>query len=169
MAATMKVVEATGDGLRRIATTVNLLGVDGFSLTDTNYEAYPIKVRSTSAFTNTYERWIRFEFSGPYEAVGDFRFWMPNLVIPDGWILAWGITDTFARPTSGDSIIAVNPIPTVDPGSQNVPSGTVENPVLPNTRDVTAWLVLQASVVQDAVSEVLMTGGLTYEFTWAEY
>jgi hypothetical protein len=45
----------------------------------------------------------------------------------------------------------------------------VDDPVLPGTRDATVWVVLQASVEQDAHINELMTGGLIYEFSWAEY
>jgi hypothetical protein len=169
MPATMKVVEATGDGLRRIATSVNILGVDGFTLTDTNFDAYPIRVLPTSGISTSYERWFRFEFSGTYQVVNDFRFWMPGLTVNAGWTLLWGIADTFSRPTNSDSVIAVNPVPVLDPGIENLPPGMVDDPVLPLTRDASAWLVLQASVEQDAQHGQLVDGGLTYQFTWAEY
>jgi hypothetical protein len=116
MPATMRVVEATGDGLRRIATSVNILGVDGFTLTNTNFDAYPIRVVPTSGISTSYERWFRFEFSGKYQVVNDFRFWMPGLAVNPGWTLRWGVAEVFSPPTSSDSVIALDSVPTSDPG-----------------------------------------------------
>ena len=170
MTAVLTVVEATGvNSTRRAATSVELLGVDGFSMNPTTYLTYPLRPVPSSGITNTYERWFRFEFSGAYMSVSDLHFWLPSSTLGTGWDLRWGTTDTYAVPTNSDSSVAVNPVPSADPGVPNI--DFLDSPsegILPGTQDVTVWLVLQASATKDA-SDLLASAGLDYELTWLEY
>lgn len=169
MTATLTVVEATGpNSTRRAATSIELLGVDGFSINSTTYLAYPLRTIPSSGITNTYERWFRFEFSGSYMDVSDLRFWLSS-ALGTGWDLRWGTTDVYRAPTNSDSDIATNSVPMSDPGVSNL--NLLDNPaggILPGTTSISWWLVLQASATGDA-DTLLASSGLDYEVAWLEY
>lgn len=96
----------------------------------------------------SYERWIRVRFDPPFRFISGLRFWTPNLIIPDGWSLLWGTTDTYREPVNTISSIAVDEVPTSDPGAPNcgpAPTGT-------GTQH-SSWIVLQARIVDFAKVE----------------
>lgn len=123
---------------------------------------------------NSYERWIRVRFEQPFSYITGLRFWAPNLVIPDGWSLLWGLSDTYHQPTNAVSSIAVHDVPTSDPGAPNcgpAPIGT-------GTR-YSAWIVLQARVtdfskieagpmMSDHGTEAETPISIEYRLEWSE-
>lgn len=173
MSLTMTFQEATdGPDLMTIPSDgyVHLLNTDTHSnQSDVGYFVAELSPDAPYSF----ERWLRAEFTGTY-SIRKFRFWA-ELTIPAGWEIKWGASNTFATPVDTASSIAVNALPTSDPGTQNC-GGTSE--VTDGTHH-SEWIVLQAHVPDFSAIEpgpmLGTTGGevinpalIAYHFTWTE-
>ncbi len=82
-----------------------------------NYSSNPI-----TAGNNSYEVWLRGNFSGTFNQVDNGQFWMstdfaPNTGLPIEWE---GDNVTWAQSVKTDSTKAVTAMPTSDPGTANV-------------------------------------------------
>lgn len=126
---------------------VNLYGQDAHSTDDP--AAFAIPANNDGSPTYSFERWVRVRFIPPFGLIGQFRFWVDPMDIPDGWDIRWGWSNTYQVPTSGESQIAVSPIPTADPGPVWPNFGNPGSVDGQQTR-YSPYLVLQASFLPDA-------------------
>lgn len=173
MASTVTAVEYIGPppGLGRATEYIHLLGVDAYSTAVRSFADNPIFPREDGGPVYSMERWLRFHFAQPFTQVFDFKFWMPDLVVPDGWLFRYGTTTSYQQPTNAPSAIATGPVPTTKPEELNVGG----NPPLDGTEErYSDWIVLQAIVDGDAPVGPMrgFVGNdprpLQYRFDWTE-
>lgn len=131
---------------------------------------YAIKANSDGTPSYSYERWLRVRFVPPFGLVGQFRFWVDDLPIPDGWFINWGWTNTYKVPTDAPSQIATSPVPTFDPGISNSNFG---DSIALDGRQIryTAYLVLQAYFVPPLTHEgdlIEPLPGLSYNIAFVQ-
>lgn len=94
----------------------------------------------------TFERWVRVRFDPEFGAVRAFRLWAPNLVyLPPGWSVQFGVAHDFQTPVNTASSIAVEPVPTSDPGAES-PNAGGDVALTGTGTQHSDWIVLQASV-----------------------
>lgn len=175
MMPTVEIVEATyQEDNERVVEHVHLLGADEFSRDPLTFAGFPIAPKASGAPTYSYERWFRMRFNPPFVQVFDLRFWTPGLVLPPGWSLLWGPSQTFHTPKDSASAIAVNPLPTDRPEEPNI---SIEEPLLGGEGEPrhSPWIVLQAMVSGDAdVGPMLgftaegAPEAVDYRFEWTE-
>lgn len=148
--------------------TVHLCGEDVH--TPDSPLQYAIKANSDGTPSYSYERWVRVRFVPPFGLVGQFRFWVDPVEIPDGWNITWGWAETYKVPTNAPSEIAISALPTFDPG---IESSNFGPPVALDGRSIryTAYLVLQAYFVPPLTHEgdlVEPLPGLTYNIAFVQ-
>lgn len=143
MTAVAQIIEAIGVSEDDLAVgSLALLASDEHSTV--SYGGDPlVPGANPSDWVYSYERWFRVQLSGDYVSVAAYRVWVPSLVIPGGWEVHFGTTDSYATPVDTASAIATGPVPTSDPGptSPNAGGGT---PVTGPGTTYSDWIVLQA-------------------------
>lgn len=171
MVATVSLIERLGSGEEQVASHLHVLEIDVFSDGERNYGDYAIRPDISGVPTYSMERWVRWRFEEPFTQVADIYFWVPGLVVPEGWTLRYGSTETFVQPTNAPSSIAVSELPTSKPAAPN--AGGV--PPLEGTETrYSDWIVLQASVNTDAaIGPMLGYDGvdpvpIEYRLDWTE-
>lgn len=172
--ALVELVERTADG-DQPSNYLNLLAQDVSSMAyqapDLEGSLYPLQIPDTGT-AYSYERWFRFRFTPPFNAVQMFRFFCPNYQAVDGWTVLWGTASVYSTAVNTPSTVAVNPLPTTDPlvancgGSSALDGSQVR---------YTDWIVLQASVDSTALAGPFQGYGgdnrpsrLDYDFRWLE-
>jgi hypothetical protein len=124
----------------------------------------------------SYERWLRLRFTAPLVQAAVCRFWIENLDPNPGWSLRMGATTTYRKPLGGyPSDIAVQPVPTADPGPDHpnllpaLPSSTVsrDNDLNQVTTQYSPWLVLQARWEADN-DDPFQDDPFVFKFAWDE-
>lgn len=108
------------------------------------------------------ERWLRLRLTAKLLVISGVRFWIDNYDPNPGWLLRYGVTGIYRKPSSARSDIAVSPVLTSDPGegSPNVDSGVVS--------DYSSWVVLQACWSGLDTEPVQQAVALNYRFAWSE-
>lgn len=146
MSATVVIEEAIGPAgdLQTLGSYVHLLSADVHSRQAAGAWA---DSELTPSSPRSYERWLRMKLTGSYGSVGFFRFWAPNLEVPDGWAIRLGHTDSYQRPTDGVSSIATTDLPISTPGEANAGSAFLPGP----GPRYSEWIVVQASITDFAV------------------
>lgn len=172
MVARVTLVEAVGpSGVEEETEFLHLLGIDAHSAERLYYALYALKPDLDGSPVYSWERWCRFKFEPTFTYVTDFYFWVPGLVVPTGWTIRYGSTDTYRQPTNSPSVIAVNELPTSKPEAPNVGGLT---PLDGSEVRYSDWIVLQASVSGDAaLGPMLGFEGaepdfIEYRFDWTE-
>jgi hypothetical protein len=109
------------------------------------------------------ERWLRLRVTAKLIVVADIRFWIDNYAPNPGWQLRYGISDVYRKPSGSRSDLAINVVPTVDPGEglPNVDRGIV-------VTGYSSWIVLQASWWGLDTPATLQGAALNYRFAWSE-
>jgi hypothetical protein len=97
---------------------VNFKNIDGAGTS--NYATNPIP-----AGNNSFELWLRGNFSGVFNSVSNIQFWMSTGFSPSTGLTVMANTQqvTYAQPTSATSSIATSAVSTSAPGTQNVSVG----------------------------------------------
>lgn len=175
MVASVRLYEYIGDppGVPVLTEYIHLIGRDAESGGEKGYVQNPIRPRQDGAPAPSYERWFRFEFKQPFTQVFDFFFWMPDLVIPEGWSVRYGVVPSFQTPSASDSAIANQEVPTTKPERPNA-GGVV--PLEGDQVRYSDFIVVQATVRDDApVGPMLgfdpvtkVARPLQYRFVWTE-
>lgn len=172
MVARVTLVEAVGDPPEeRESDFLHLLGMDAHSTERLYYALHALRPDLDGSPVYSWERWCRFKFEPAFSYVRDFYFWVPGLVVPTGWTLRYGTSETYRRPTSSASSIAVGELPTSKPADPN--AGGV-SPLDGSEVRYSDWIVLQASVSGDAgIGPMLGFQGadpdfIEYRFDWTE-
>ena len=173
MVATVSPIEYIGvpPGLPHATEFIHLLSADAYSTSVRSFTESPIYPRTDGGPVFSMERWLRFRFLQPFTQVFDFKFWMPDLIVPTGWTFQYGTTHTYQQPTNGPSTIATGPVPTTKPEEPNV--GGVP-PLDGDEERYSDWIVLQAVVDGDAPVGPMrgFIGNdpqpLQYRFDWTE-
>lgn len=176
-AVTMQEAIGSAMALKSVGGHVHLLGQDAFS-TDTDIGYVDFALIANGLHTGTirsYERWVRVQFTPPFNTVRSFRFWVTNLgTVPSGWTVRWGTSSTYHTPVNSGSSIAVNTVPITDPGSANC-GGT--NRLVGTGTQYSDWIVLQAKADLTIVTSPGPILGyqasgaaiqLDYKFAWIE-
>lgn len=158
MSTQVDILEAIGYGPddESVASAINLLGLDAHSDIVATIRRDP-----TGRPVYSYERWLRMRFQQTEGSVGNIRFWIDNLAPGSGWSLLYGVTALYRKPVNTASVIAVEPVPTIDPG------GAAANVLRGFTSTYSPWIVLQAcwSASGDAPMQI---DALDYRFAWDE-
>lgn len=113
MSATVTLKQCTGTnaGTETTQTNWNLLSTD---ITDTGilYQTNRILV-PTAGTTYSYERWLRFEFTGVFNLIENIKCWKSAGTLSDGNLsIKAGETDTGVTPIDSASSVATSLIPT---------------------------------------------------------
>jgi hypothetical protein len=161
--------------LLTIQTYVHLLGTDAHSTqTLLGYTLSPLRIAASTVDpvtgdgippgpNQTFERWFRVKFVPPFNAVYGIRIWSPNYLPLPGWSVLFGTSTTYQTPTGAVSSIAVNPLPTTDPGPAMPNCGGYQR--LPGTgMQYSDWIVMQATA-DPALAGVGPIQGFTAEGT----
>lgn len=189
--ATVTAEEAIGPDQNTLTITggyVHLLGTDAHSSQELlGYTKSPLRfVPLTNISTpddaavaptpeQTYERWFRIRFDPPFNAVYGIRFWVPNYLPVPGWTILWGSSSTYQAPVSTPSAIAVNDLPTTDPGPAMPNCGGYQR--LPGTgTQYSDWIVVQATAEPDVAGVGPVLGftaegtliPITFNINWIE-
>jgi hypothetical protein len=175
--ATVAVEEATGTGgTVDIKQYIHLLAQDIHSpQIPYGYTQGTMNAADTGT-AYTYERWIRVRFEPKFNTVARFRFWAANLAtLPVGWSVRYGTATNFQTPVNTASSIAINPVPTSDPGSASPNAGGAARLTGTGTQ-YSDWIVLQASVDTAVVEPGPVLGFSTegtlipvqFSFVWIE-
>jgi len=110
------------------ATNWNLMSVDQYDSTGTDYQDYPIQVPS-SGTNYSYERWMRLRFSGTFNKIENIKAWHSAGTLSDANLdLKAGVTDTGVTPTNSESSIATTTLASWDSESEALdltPSGGI--------------------------------------------
>jgi hypothetical protein len=175
MSATLQIVERIGDETELLTSGgyVHLLNSDVHSpQTPDGYS--PLLLSHRNPYS--YERWIRARFTGTYLSVRATKFWADNLVVPSGWAVKYGITDTWAPPVATASSIATTNVPRTIPSTSNVDdTGVLTGP----GENYSKWIVIQAHVTNFSAitpgpllgstgTEVVIPTMIHYHFGWIE-
>jgi len=90
------------------------------SAIDLTPSTYPI-----TAGTNSYEKWVRGDWSGSFTRIDNVQFWKSAGAYVTGEGIDWdGDGNTsYTVATTATSSIATTPVPTADPGTANVSIG----------------------------------------------
>lgn len=189
--AQVSVEEAIGPDQNTFVITqgyVHLLGTDAHSnQTLLGYTKSPLRFvplvntadpdssASTTTPEQTFERWFRVRFDPPFNAIWGIRFWVPNYAPVPGWNILWGSTDTYQTPVDTPSAIAVNDLPTTDPGPAMPNCGGYHR--LPGTgTQYSDWIVVQATADPDVAGVGPVLGftaegtliPITFNINWIE-
>jgi hypothetical protein len=151
----------TAQDLGSSGNLIDFKNVDTIGTSD--YSNYPV-----SAGQNSFEVWLRGHFSGTYNFIYDFRFWMSADFSPNT-----GLTvncnsqqQVYGQPTNASSSIATSTIGTSDPGAANVSYGgsltsSIQSSVGSQFTDYIV-LQLQTTVSAPAGDTSLATFSLSY-------
>ena len=93
--------------------------------TAANYSANPITASDVADQGRSYEVFIRAHFTGTFNIIDNLQFWMSTDFSPATGLTMYCLSDsvTYATPKKTDSTIAVDVVPTSDPGTANVSIG----------------------------------------------
>lgn len=91
------------------ATNLNLMAVDAYDSTGTEYAQHPIPVPETG--TNySFERWVRLRFDGTFNRIENIKLWMDSWTKSDPNLEIYGgVTENFRDPINTQSDIATQP------------------------------------------------------------
>ena len=149
-----------GDG---DATNWNLMSVDSYDSTGTDYQNNPIVVPS-SGTSYSFERWMRVRFDGTFNLVDNVIVWKNDGTLSDENLsINAGETSTGVTPTDSASSIAVAEVPVTEGDAINI---TPESPISTDG-DFTDYLVAQL-VVPSTVSTPGDIGSQTLRFQYDE-
>lgn len=134
------------------------------------YRAAPLSAGRPCSF----ERWFRVRFEPPFTYIYALSFWVPNLTLPAGWVMTWGVSEEYQPPSQAASSIAVQDVPTGEP---EVPNFAIRP--LPDGSGIahSPWAVLQARLVGDVEAgpaivehgpEVDLPVLIDYHLDWSE-
>lgn len=174
---TVRLLEAVGPTGDVQASTgyVHLLATDEHSPQDP-YGYVTQTLNSTgSGIAYTYERWVRVEFSGSFNTLRSFRFWVPNLKPVTGWTFKYGTTTTYQAPVNTASSVATLQVPTSDPGSSAPNAGGAQR-LFGTGLFYSDWIVMQASADLSVVGPGPVLGfsveatliEIDFRFNWTE-
>lgn len=91
------------------ATNINLMAIDAYDASGTDYTNYPIAVPA-SGTNYSYERWVRIKFSGTFNNINNIKAWLDSWNKSDPNLeLYAGVTDTYSTPVNTRSTIATTP------------------------------------------------------------
>jgi hypothetical protein len=146
------VEEAVGAScdLRVLDGYLHLLAADLHSVQqDGGYRTAPL----SSTRPCGYERWFRVHFDPPFTYIYALKFWVPNLALPAGWQIGWGVAADYQQPTNAPSSIAVHDLPTSEPEAANFAVRS-----MPDDDGVghSPWAVLQARLVGEVPAGAAM-------------
>jgi len=112
MAATATIMVCTGTNAatETAATNLNLMSIDAYDSTGTDYQSNKIRVPE-SGTNYSYERWFRVKFTGTFNEIENVKVWHSAGTLGDANLdLKAGKTDTGATPTDSQSTIATTPL-----------------------------------------------------------
>lgn len=149
--ATHTVLEASGN-------LFNFKNIDSIGISD--YVNYPIP-----AGANSFEVWLRAQFSGTFASIYDLRFWMSTNFSPNTGLVIKANTQQvdYGTPTSATSSIATSILGTSDPGARNVSyGGSLTSSI--SSSAYTDYIVLQLQTLSTAAAgdTSLATFSLSY-------
>lgn len=150
--------ESSGD-----ASNWNLMSTDAYDSSGTGYQANPIQVPS-SGTNYSYERWLRVEFTGTFNAITNVLAWKSAGTLSDGnLVLNAGESASGVTPVNSASSVATSAVPTSSGSAIDItPSGGISS-----DGDKTYYLVLQL-VVPAAVTTPGDIGSQTLTFQYDE-
>lgn len=124
------------------ATNWNLMSVDSYDSTGSQYQDNPIVVLE-SGTAYSYERWIRIRFDGSFNLIDNVKAWKSAGTFSDAGISIYaGDTNTGVTPTDSQSSIATSTIPTTEGTATDItPSSDIDT-----DGNFTDYLVLQLRV-----------------------
>ena len=145
------------------ATNWNLMSTDAYDTTGSAYQAAPITILS-SGTARSYERWLKVEFTGTFNAITNVKTWKSAGTLSDeGLSLFVGETDTGVTPVSTDSSVATTAMPTTEGNAIDItPSGGIDT-----DGDKTDFLVVQLDAT-DAVTTPGDIGTITLSIQYDE-
>ncbi len=130
------------------ATNWNLMSTDAYDSTGSDYQANPIVVPAAGT-SYSYERWMKVEFTGVFNAITNVKTWKSAGTLSDAALLLFvGETATGVTPVSTDSATATTAMPITEGTAIDItPAGGIAN-----TGDKTDFLVVQLDVPSTVVT-----------------
>lgn len=142
MTAVVDVVEHTARG-PQAASEIMLLALDAPSIefpVDPARWDWPLRAPSDGTAALSCERWLQVRFRPSYRRITRCRFWIEGYAPNPGWTVLYGLSDTYRKPSTSRSAIAVNELPAADPAIPNLNPATIVGPLT----STSPFLVLQA-------------------------
>lgn len=130
------------------STNWNLQSVDAYDSTGTDYQTNKITVPAAGS-TYSYERWLRLEFTGTFNAITNVLYWKSAGSFSDAaLIITAGEATAGVTPVITNSTIATAAIPTVEGSAIDItPAGGISN-----SGDFTDYAVIQLEVPSTVVT-----------------
>ena len=129
------------------ATNWNLMSTDAYDTTGSAYQAAPITILA-SGTAYSYERWLKVEFTGTFNAITNVLAWKSAGTFSDAGItLSVGETATGVTPVNTNSSVATTAMPITEGTAIDItPAGGIDT-----DGDKTDFLVIQLNAT-DAVT-----------------
>lgn len=145
------------------ATNWNLMSIDSYDSTGTDYQSNPITVLE-SGTAYSFEKWIKIRFDGTYNLIENVKVWKSAGTLSDGSLaLNAGETATGVTPTDSASSVATAAIPTTEGTAIDItPTANIDT-----DGDFTDFLVVQLEV-PDTVTTPGDIGTQTLTFQYDE-
>lgn len=145
------------------ATNWNLMSTDDYDSSGTGYQAAPITILA-SGTAYSYERWLKVEFTGTFNAITNVLAWKSAGTFSDAGVsLFVGETTTGVTPVDTDSSIATTAMPSTEGTAIDItPAGGIAI-----DGDKTDFLVIQLDAT-DAVTTPGDIGTQTLTFQYDE-
>jgi len=143
-----------GSGTRAdIGATGNVFNFkDVDDATPANYATNPIVGSDTADQGRSYEIYLQPHFTGTFNTINNLRFWMSTDFSPNTGLAIKAKMDgveAYTAPVKTDSAVAVDAIPTSDPGTANVSIGGEVSGAL-TAEGYADYIVLQLDVASTA-------------------
>jgi len=126
------------------ATNWNLMSIDAYDSTGTDYQSNPITVPDTGT-AYSYERWMRLYFSGTFNLIDNIKVWHSAGTLSDSNLdLLAGVTTTAATPINTVSSVATTTLTSWDSETEALdltPTGGISA-----SSGYSKYLVVQLSV-----------------------
>lgn len=160
MTATFDWIEFNGSGADETSmTNINMGSIDQANIASPS--DYPVRTGE-----NSYEKYIKGDFSGTFTRIENIRFYLSSGSIPaSDHIYFDGETVSFTQPTNTTSTIATTDIPESEPGTANVSIGGSLSGDLTSAGQ-TDYIVLQYAV--DSSASAGEKGPFTFTLTYDE-
>jgi len=160
--ATWKVCTGANASTETASDYPSLMSTDAVD-TGTTYQSNKISIPATGS-NYSYERWLRFVFTGTFNLIDTIKFWKSAGTLSDANLtIKAGETDTGVTPVNTESTIATTAIPTTEGTAIDI---TPSNPI-DSSGEKTDYLVMQL-VVSSTVVTIGDIGSQTVTISYEE-
>lgn len=152
---TIRVLTGAGESMSDAVSGIDLISADNDTNSLANRTSNPITAGSRS-----YEKWLQARVDvAPDNYVKEFKVWGDGTVQAET-TLYYGVTGTYAEPTSGDSAVATTDFTNAVSGAK----ATWHNGELSGVGDLTDYLVFQLDTTVSAAAGNWTQETINYEY-----